>query len=116
MATLKKKNTVEEVPTMEVTDTTETTEEQSYMNEEEKEVLTSDGEQYIDDSTKVSSDKMNKVLNLLQDTYNLRGKGFELIGYADKGNKIVATLANTDYEAQFTIKSSEVIMMLGMDM
>lgn len=85
------------------------------MNEEEKEVLTSDGEQYIDDSTKVSSDKMNKVLNLLQDTYNLRGKGFELIGYADKGNKIVATLANTEYEAQFTIKSSEVIMMLGME-
>ena len=111
MATLKKKNTVEEVSVGEVV---ETTEEQSYMNEEEKEVLTADGEQYIDDSTKVSSDKMNKVLDLLQDTYNLRGKNFELIGYADKGNKIVATLANTEYEAQFTIKSSEVIMRLGM--
>lgn len=111
MATLKKKNTVEEVSVEEVV---ETTEEQSYMNEEEKEVLTTDGEQYIDDSTKVSSDKMNKVLDLLQDTYNLRGKNFELIGYADKGNKIVATLANTEYEAQFTIKSSEVIMRLGM--
>lgn len=111
MATLKKKNIVEEAPVEEVV---ETTEEQSYMNEEEKEVLTTDGEQYIDDSTKVSSDKMNKVLDLLQDTYNLRGKGFELIGYADKGNKIVATLANTEYEAQFTIKSSEVIMRLGM--
>ena len=113
MATLKKKkeNTVEEAPAQKVT---ETTEEQSYMNEEEKEVLIADGEQYIEDSTKVSSDKMNKVLDLLQDTYNLRGKGFELIGYADKGNKIVATLANTEYEAQFTIKSSEVIMRLGM--
>lgn len=111
MATLKKKNTVEEVSVEEVA---ETTEEQSYMNEEEKEVLTTDGWQYIDDSTKVSSDKMNKVLDLLQDTYNLRGKNFELIGYADKGNKIVATLANTEYEAQFTIKSSEVIMTLGM--
>ena len=111
MATLKKKNIVEEAPVEEVV---ETTEEQSYMNEEEKEVLTADGEQYIDDSTKVSSDKMNKVLDLLQDTYNLRGKNFELIGYADKGNKIVATLANTEYEAQFTIKSSEVIMRLGM--
>lgn len=110
MATLKKKNTVEEAPV----ETVETTEEQSYMNEGEKEVLTADGEQYIEETESVSSKKMNKVLDLLQDTYNLRGRDFELVGYSDKGNKIVATLANPEYEAQFTIKSSEIIMRLGM--
>ena len=109
MATLKKKN-VEETPA----ETVDTTEEQSYINEEEKEVITADGEQYIEDEEKVSSKKMNKVLDLLQDTYNLRGRDFELVGYSDKGNKIVATLANPEYEAQFTIKSSEIIMRLGM--
>ena len=109
MATLKKKN-VEETPA----ETVDTTEEQSYINEAEKEVITADGEQYIEDEEKVSSKKMNKVLDLLQDTYNLRGRDFELVGYSDKGNKIVATLANPEYEAQFTIKSSEIIMRLGM--
>lgn len=109
MATLKKKN-VEETPV----ETIDTSEEQSYINEEEKEVITADGEQYIEDEEKVSSKKMNKVLDLLQDTYNLRGRDFELVGYSDKGNKIVATLANPEYEAQFTIKSSEIIMRLGM--
>ena len=109
MATLKKKN-VEETPA----ETIDTSEEQSYINEEEKEVITADGEQYIEDEEKVSSKKMNKVLDLLQDTYNLRGRDFELVGYSDKGNKIVATLANQEYEAQFTIKSSEIIMRLGM--
>ena len=109
MATLKKKN-VEETPA----ETVDTSEEQSYINEEEKEVITADGEQYIEDEEKVSSKKMNKVLDLLQDTYNLRGRDFELVGYSDKGNKIVATLATPEYEAQFTIKSSEIIMRLGM--
>ena len=57
MATLKKKN-VEETPA----ETVDTPEEKSYINEEEKEVITADGEQYIEDEEKVSSKKMNKVL------------------------------------------------------
>ena len=61
----------------------------------------------------VSSDKMEKVIEYLQDKFNLSGKNFELIGYADKGNKIVATLANTEYEVQFTIKSQDIILLLG---
>lgn len=104
MATLKKKSVEEAV------------EEQSpYINEEEKEVLTADGEQYSESAEKVSSEKMNKVLELLQDKYNLRGQNFELTAYADKGNKVIATLANTDYEVQFTIKSLDIIAALMID-
>jgi len=94
-------------------DATDTNKEQSpYMNEDEKEVLDADGEQYIEDVTKVSSKKMNSVIELLQDEFNLKGKHFELIGYSDKGNKVVATLANSEYEAQFVIKSSDILMHL----
>lgn len=110
MATLKKKNVVEEIPVEE----TNVVEDNPYMNEEEKEVIEFDGEQYVEDSTKVSSEKMNKVLDLLQEKFNLKDKGFELTGYADKGNKIIATLSNLDYEATFTLKSQETIMMLSM--
>ena len=80
---------------------------------DEQEVMNFDEEQCADDSAKVSSEKMNKVIDLLQDKYNLKGNNFELIGYADKGNKIVATLANTEYEVQFTIKSQDILLLLG---
>lgn len=107
MATLKKKVAA---------DVADTNEEQSpYMNEDEKEVLDADGEQYIEDATKVSSKKMDSVLELLQDKFNLKGKDFELIGYSDKGNKVVATLANSEYEAQFVIKSSDILMHLELN-
>lgn len=92
----------------------EETVEEIYMNEEEKEVLEADGQQYKEEQSKVSSEKMNKVLDLLQDEFNLRDKGFEPVGYADKGNKIVATLANNDFEASFVLKSQDTIMRLSM--
>lgn len=103
MATLKKKP-VEE-----------TVEQSPYINEDEKEVISADGEQYTECAENVSSEKMNKVIELLQDKYNLRGQNFELTAYADKGNKVIATLANADYEVQFTIKSLDIIAALMID-
>lgn len=94
--------------------TTEESTESEYMTDGEKEVLEEDGQQYKEEQEKVSSEKMNKVLDLLQEQFNLRDKGFELTGYADKGNKIVATLTNQDYEATFTLKSQDTIMRLNM--
>lgn len=116
MATLKKKKKSEEVveETVETTVAPEDEAGDEYMNEAEREVLEADGEQYKDEQSQVSSEKMKKVLELLQDKFNLRDQNFELIGYADKGNKIVATLSNAEYEATFTLKSSEVIMRLNM--
>ena len=108
MATLKKKEVVEETAV-------ENTTEEVVLTEDEKEVLTKDGEDFIEETAKVSSTKMTAVLDLLQDTYNLRGKDFELVGYADKSNKIVATLANKDFEIQFTIKSPEILMNLELN-
>lgn len=108
MATLKKKEVVEETAVEETT-------EEAALTEDEKEVLTEDGEEFIEETAKVSSTKMTAVLDLLQDTYNLRGKNFELVGYADKSNKIVATLANRDFEIQFTIKSPDILMRLELN-
>ena len=108
-----KKTKTEEVAE-ETTATTEESTESECMTEDEKEVLEDDGQQYKEEQEKVSSEKMNKVLDLLQEQFNLRDKGFELTGYADKGNKIVATLTNQDYEATFTLKSQDTIMRLNM--
>lgn len=109
MTKLKKKSTeVEEVVEDLVTDVTE-----DYMTDE-KEVLEADGQSYIDDRTKVSSVKMNKVLEMLQEEFNLKGKNYILTGYVDKGNKIVTTLDNGEFSIQFTLNSQEMIMCLSM--
>lgn len=112
MAKFKKVNT-EESDVEEITKMTDE-EANEYMTDEEKEVLEEDGQQYKDEQEKVSSKKMSEVLDILQEEFNLKDKGFELTGYADKGNKIVATLTNNDYEATFTLKSQDTIMRLSM--
>lgn len=109
MAKLKKKSTeVEEAVNDLVTDVVE-----DYMTDDEKEVLEADGQSYIDDQTKVSSVKMNKVLEMLQEEFNLKGKNYILTGYVDKGNKIVTTLDNGEFSIQFTLNSQEMIMCLS---
>lgn len=110
MTKLKKKSTeVEEVTKDLVTEVTE-----DYMTDDEKVVLEADGQSYIDDRTKVSSVKMNKVLEMLQEEFNLKGKNYILTGYVDKGNKIVTTLDNGEFSIQFTLNSQEMIMCLSM--
>lgn len=84
------------------------------MTEEEREVLEDDGQSYQEEHQKVSSKKMEQVVGILTEEFNLKDKGFELVGYSDKGNKIVATVSNNDYEATFTVKSQDTIMRLNL--
>lgn len=111
MAKLKKKST-EEV-SENITDIQEETSE--YMNDEEKEVLEKQGEETINANSKVSSEKMQAVIDLLQKDFNLKDKNFELTGYTDKGNKIVCGLTNSKYEVVFTLKDQETLMRLNLN-
>lgn len=79
-----------------------------YMNTEEAEVITADAESMQE----VSSERMQSVLDLLQEEYDIKDKGFELTGYADKGSKIIATVSNAEYDVQFTLKSSALLKLI----
>lgn len=98
MNTIKKKSVEEQSPRINIGENLET-----------------GNEQVTGNTDKVSSEKMNKVLELLQDKYNLVGQDFELISIADKKNKVIATLSNADYDVQFTIKSMDIINALIFD-
>lgn len=78
-----------------------TTEVNSVSEENTKEV--------VNDGSKVSSEKMKQFTDLLQKAFNLENKQFQLVGYADKGNKIVAVLANEDFDITFTLRSQKMI-------
>lgn len=59
----------------------------------------------------VSVDKTQVVVSHLQDKFNLKNKNFVLSGYADKGNKIITTLSNKDYDVTVTVKSPDLLYM-----
>lgn len=62
-----------------------------------------------DKATPVSIEKTQVVVDHLQNHFNLKDRNFVLAGYADKGNKIITTLSNEDYDVQVTIKSGELL-------
>lgn len=105
MAKLKAKKS-EVVETVETPVENDENENGEYMTSDEAEVISADGENYQEEKSEVSSERMQSVLDLLQEEYDIKNKGFELTGYADKGSKIVATVSNRDYDVQFTLKSS----------
>ena len=107
MPRIKKKTASKAKEVETVTQSVETPEEESeFMNEAEAEVLEKDGEAIAEANAEVSSQRMHQVLNLLQDEFDIKNKGFELTGYADKGTKIEATVNNMDFEIKFTLKSN----------
>lgn len=107
MPRIKKKTASKAKEVETVAKSVETPEEESeFMNEAEAEVITKDGEAIAEANAEVSSQRMHQVLNLLQDEFDIKNKGFELTGYADKGTKIEATVNNMDFEIKFTLKSN----------
>lgn len=105
MAKIKKKITKTEKPVETPVETpVEETAENEYMNEAEAEVLTKDGEAIAELNGEVSSERMHKIVEHLQESFDIKNKGFELTGYNDKGNKVEVTLTNIDYEVKFTLK------------
>lgn len=62
-----------------------------------------------DKATPVSIEKTQVVVDHLQNLFNLKDRNFVLAGYADKGNKIITTLSNEDYDVQVTIKSGDLL-------
>lgn len=73
------------------------------------EEVSESGTEYAETQEQVSSERMHKVLELLQEDFDIKHKNFELTGYNDKGTKIEATLKNPDYEVKFTLKSNIII-------
>lgn len=62
-----------------------------------------------DKATPVSIEKTQLVVDHLQNNFNLKDRNFVLAGYSDKGNKIITTLSNEDYDVQVTIKSGDLL-------
>lgn len=72
-----------------------------HLNEDEKKALESD----VPVSTnKVSSQKLEKVAALVQEKFNLSSE-FYVTGYVDKGNKILVSLSNSDFDITITVKN-----------
>lgn len=112
MATLKRKKTEEvaEIVAEEVTvspETEETAEESKYLNEAEQTALAEQHEKDVEESKKVSTEKMQRVVEVVQEQFNLYDKNFSVNGFADKGSKCQLSMSNGDFDIVVTIKDCE---------
>lgn len=72
------------------------------LNGDEKDALEKTAPE--DNKGEVSTVKMESVLDLVSDEFNLTGKRYTMQQYKDGGSKVTLSLANEDYDITVTVK------------
>lgn len=85
----------------------ETTSPSPYMNEAEQTALAEQHEKDTAESKKVSIEKMQKAVEVVQEQFNLCDKNFSMNGFADKGSKCQLSMSNDDFDIVIVIKDTE---------
>ena len=82
-------------------------EDNKYMNAEEREVLEEQAGDIAEEESKVSTEKMQRAIDLVSRKFNLLGGDFVVTGFVDKGTKVAVSLTNADFDIAITIKDSD---------
>ena len=98
---------VSEPTTEEETTSVPSEEDNKYMNAEEREVLEEQASGIAEEESKVSTEKMQRAIDLVSRKFNLLGGDFVVTGFVDKGTKVAVSLANADFDIAITIKDSD---------
>lgn len=98
---------VSEPTTEEETTSVPSEEDNKYMNAEEREVLEEQASDVAEEESKVSTEKMQRAVDLVSRKFNLLGGDFVVTGFVDKGTKVAVSLANADFDISITIKDSD---------
>ena len=98
---------VSEPTTEEETTSVPSEEDNKYMNAEEREVLEEQASDIAEEESKVSTEKMQRAVDLVSRKFNLLGGDFVVTGFVDKGTKVAVSLANADFDIAVTIKDSD---------
>ena len=96
-----------EPTTEEETTSVPSEEDNKYMNAEEREVLEEQASDIAEEESKVSTEKMQRAIDLVSRKFNLLGGDFVVTGFVDKGTKVAVSLANADFDISITIKDSD---------
>ena len=98
---------VSEPTTEEETTSVPSEEDNKYMNAEEREVLEEQASDISEEESKVSTEKMQRAIDLVSRKFNLLGGDLVVTGFVDKGTKVAVSLANADFDIAITIKDSD---------
>ena len=98
---------VSEPTTEEETTSVPSEEDNKYMNAEEREVLEEQASDIAEEESKVSTEKMQRAIDLVSRKFNLLSGDFVVTGFVDKGTKVAVSLANADFDISITIKDSD---------
>lgn len=77
------------------------------LNDDEQAALSAQHEQDELEAQKVSTEKMEKAVEVCQNAFNLSNGSFVVNGFASKGSKCQLSLSNDDFDLVITIKDTE---------
>lgn len=83
------------------------TTESPYLNDAEQKALAEQHENDTEKSRRVSIEKMEQAVEVVQNQFNLYDKNFSVNGFADKGSKCQLSMSNGDFDIVVTIKDAE---------
>lgn len=78
-----------------------------YLNSDEQEALATQHEKDTESEKKVSTEKLQKAVEVAENSFNLSGGNFAVTGFSDKGNKFTLSLSSEDFDLTVTIKDAE---------
>ena len=78
-----------------------------YMNDAEQSALAEQQEKKEEESNKVSFAKMEEAVEVVQNQFNLLGKGFAVTSFTDKGSKFQLSMTNGDFDITVLVKDTE---------
>lgn len=78
-----------------------------YLNSDEQEALAIQHEKDTESEKKVSTEKLQKAVEVAESSFNLSGGNFAVTGFSDKGNKFTLSLSSEDFDLTVTIKDAE---------
>ena len=107
MALKKRKKETEDLDTLNAEVSIPAPDESPYLNEEEKKVLAEQAQANEAKSNMISTKKMEAVVALVQNVFNLSEGGYVVNAFADKGSKSQISLSNEDFDLVVTIKDTE---------
>lgn len=66
----------------------------------------------VDNEESVSTELMDRTRSLVEETFNLKDKGYQLTGFAIKKDRVVVTVTNGVFECSFAVLDGA---LLGLD-
>lgn len=90
-----------------VTENKEKVSKETYTTEKEDEALQKHADGVVEEQSKVSTEKMESAIALLEEQFDLKGKGYSVNSFSDSNTNCTVKVSNDDFDLTIKVKDCE---------